>query len=243
MAYLALYNGDALQCQWLVESDRITIGRSEANDIVLPSTGVSKLHAAIVREGHNFAIVDLDSANGVYVNDEKVLRHKLQYWDEIQVYEYVLKFMASARLPGEQEGADLDLNTEMRDESTREFNIGDLQELVELRKERRMPHVREQTPGGGTPVAINRPNFYFGKSRHCDIQLSGWFKPLVSGQIQRRANGFYLSRKSRGKISVNGRRLKDEIQLQDNDDLVIHERHFKFYYRPMGNDAGEGAVT
>jgi predicted component of type VI protein secretion system len=234
MAYLRLYKGDALQNQWKVESDLISIGRSEANDIVLPSTGVSKHHAIIVRENHSMVIIDQDSSNGVYVNNEKVQRRKLQYWDDIQIFEYVLKFMASARLPGEQEATDLDLDTEMRDESTREFRIGNIRELEELRREKRVPHIREQSATNGNPIFISSANFYIGRSSQCDICLSGWFKPRVSGQIQRRSNDFYLTRKPRGKILVNGRRLKNEIRLKDDDDLVIHNKHYKFYFRPLG---------
>ena len=123
MAYLRLYLGDALQRQWQIDSDLISIGRAETNDVVLESKGISKHHAIITRKHNNFYIIDQKSANGVYVNGEKITSHKLQYWDEIQIFEYVLKYMASARLPGEQQKAELFLDSGFRYDPTREFKI------------------------------------------------------------------------------------------------------------------------
>jgi hypothetical protein len=235
MAYLRLYKGQALQRQWKIESNLISIGRSEANNIVLPSTGVSKYHAIIVRDAHSLTVIDQNSANGIFVNDVKVHKRKLQYWDEIQIFEYVIRYMASARLPGEQEGVDLGLNTEMRDESTREIQIENLSELAALRKDRRMPHLEEQTQIQSVPVLLKSANLYIGKTHRCDIKANGWFKPRISGQIQRRSNGIYLSRFKRGNILVNGRKIQNEVELKDNDDVMINRRHFKFFHRPILN--------
>ena len=100
MSYLRLYKGSALQQQWEIDRDQYTIGRSRDNDIVLPSSAVSKRHAVIHRDGHKLTIVDQGSANGVFVNSKKVENQALKYWDEIQIFDYVIKYMAAARLPG-----------------------------------------------------------------------------------------------------------------------------------------------
>ena len=233
MAYLRLYKGAALQKQWKIESDLLSIGRSQANDIVLSSTGVSKYHAIIVRDAHSVTIIDQNSANGVFVNDQRIQKKKLKYWDEIQIFEYVIRYMAVARLPGEQEGTDLDLNTEMRDESTKEFQIDKLSELAALRKDRRTPHMEEQSENHIPPILLKSANVYIGKTRRCAIRVNGWFKPRISGQIQRRSNGFYLTGSKRANIQVNGRKVRSEVELKDNDDVFINQRHFKFFHRPL----------
>ena len=233
MSYLRLYKGSSLQQQWKIDRDKFTIGRSRDNDIVLPSSAVSKRHAVILRDGHKVKIVDQGSANGIFVNSEKVENQTLKYWDEIQIFDYVIKYMAAARLPGEEEGAELDLNTEMRDESTKEILIADARELARLREEKRTAHLLDQTDQRSAPIVVNSANFFIGAAGSCHMRIRGWFKPRVAGQIKRRTNGFYLSRHGRGQISVNGRPVKHEIRLSDDDDLLIHKKPFKFYFRPL----------
>jgi SARP family transcriptional regulator, regulator of embCAB operon len=48
------------------------IGRLSDNDIVLEDTSVSRHHAVIIDTGTSFVITDLRSANGVYVDDQRV---------------------------------------------------------------------------------------------------------------------------------------------------------------------------
>jgi len=60
--------------------DVVTIGRHEDNSVVLPDPDISRHHAEITLQGGRWAIRDLDSANGTYVNGESihdpyVLRH------------------------------------------------------------------------------------------------------------------------------------------------------------------------
>ncbi|MBV8966318.1 MAG: FHA domain-containing protein [Mycobacteriaceae bacterium] len=48
------------------------IGRLSANDIVLEDTSVSRHHAVIIDTGTSFVVTDLRSANGVYVENQRV---------------------------------------------------------------------------------------------------------------------------------------------------------------------------
>lgn len=50
----------------------VTIGRSPGNNLVLPDNQVSRNHALIRREGEEYLIIDLGSANGTFVNDKPV---------------------------------------------------------------------------------------------------------------------------------------------------------------------------
>lgn len=54
----------------------ITIGRMKGNDIVLPKANVSKKHSIIVVRDNGFAVSDLGSLNGTYVNGERIAGEK-----------------------------------------------------------------------------------------------------------------------------------------------------------------------
>ena len=97
MSYIRVYLGDALQDQFELSTDRFTIGRAKDNDLVLNDPGVSAHHAVILREKSGFVIEDNHSTNGVYLNNQRIKRSELTYWDEIQIHNHVLKFMALSR--------------------------------------------------------------------------------------------------------------------------------------------------
>jgi len=79
MAYLRVLAGDRLLEQHELSAEKTTIGRSHDNDILLPSHGVSKHHAMIEKSGQSFILIDNDSANGVYVNGDRIRRRRLLF--------------------------------------------------------------------------------------------------------------------------------------------------------------------
>jgi len=62
-----------------------TLGRGTSCNIRLNDTEVSRLHAAILRDGEEHEIVDKNSSNGTFVNSRRVDRQTLQSGDRIQV--------------------------------------------------------------------------------------------------------------------------------------------------------------
>src|ERR1041384_2813122 len=55
-----------------VESEEITIGRVDENDICLPKGNISKKHTKIVVKDGKIIVLDLKSTNGTYVNGKKL---------------------------------------------------------------------------------------------------------------------------------------------------------------------------
>ncbi len=77
-----------------IRSDRMTIGRSRDSDIFLEDLAVSRLHTTVGRDdGGNYLIRDENSANGTYVNNQRITEQPLEEGDEIQVGQTVLAFM------------------------------------------------------------------------------------------------------------------------------------------------------
>lgn len=66
--------------------DIISIGRSGNNKIVLKDPYISKNHLKIVEDEGDFYVEDLNSANGTYINGEKIMDAvKIKNGDRIKI--------------------------------------------------------------------------------------------------------------------------------------------------------------
>lgn len=68
------------------------VGREKHCDISLSGRMISRRHCEIRQEGNMFFLVDLNSSNGTYVNDERTDNHLLKSGDLIQVGPIHLRF-------------------------------------------------------------------------------------------------------------------------------------------------------
>lgn len=69
----------------VLDGERVCVGRLASCGIKLADANVSREHAAFVREGAGWAIEDLDSTNGTYLNGERVTFERLRDGDVISV--------------------------------------------------------------------------------------------------------------------------------------------------------------
>lgn len=74
------------------DKDTISIGRHSSNDIRIDDDAASRYHAEIERIGQNYAVRDLDSRNGLYVNDAPTLEYPLSEGDRIQIGDTLMVF-------------------------------------------------------------------------------------------------------------------------------------------------------
>ena len=114
MPMLIVYEGDMAGQRWMIDQDRIVIGRGTDCDITIPKRQVSRHHAQIERDDKGYLLRDLNSKNGTFVNSKQVLDkpQRLQDEDEIQIALCVkLGFVAAdATLPLELTGPNRGLN-------------------------------------------------------------------------------------------------------------------------------------
>lgn len=239
MAFLRIFIGDTLLEQRELLSDRTTIGRTDDNDIVLKGSGVSKHHAVIERRDDSFVLIDDASINGSFIGGKRVKRHTLNYWDEIQIFNYVLKFMAVARARGEESGAPNWSGGRQEQEHTMELDITSLGDLTRLKRRINVPSLTLLGPGEiRKRFPLDRVNFNIGKARDCDIHLAGLLAPRLAARIQRRNDGFYIHPGRRGRVSLNGQRVTQSIRLSDGDALLVRGLSLQFLFRP--DDQGDG---
>ena len=71
----------------------VVIGRSPSCDLPVPSSRVSRRHAWVHREGAQYAVSDLGSTNGTFVNDQQVNGARvLKAGDRIRVGDHIITF-------------------------------------------------------------------------------------------------------------------------------------------------------
>lgn len=63
---------DAQQTEWLLEKDEYLIGSEPPADLVVPLSRIERQHAQIMRDGRSYAIRDLDSRNGTFINGNPI---------------------------------------------------------------------------------------------------------------------------------------------------------------------------
>lgn len=73
--------------------EKMTIGRRPDSDIFLDDVTVSRDHALVVQRGDGWALDDLGSLNGTYVNRELAESRRLEDGDEVQIGKFKLSFL------------------------------------------------------------------------------------------------------------------------------------------------------
>lgn len=96
-ALLLVKRGPNAGSTFLVDKDLTTCGRSTDSDVFLDDITVSRRHAEIVRAGAGagFAVRDVGSLNGTYVNGESVEETRLASGDEVQIGRFRLAFFSA----------------------------------------------------------------------------------------------------------------------------------------------------
>jgi len=139
------HNGKILQ-KIKFEGSRLLIGRSAHNDVTIDSRFISRHHTLLVRNGASTLLMDLNSANGTYVNSWRVSNQVLLNNDLITIGEHGLKFVDAQA----QDRAALE-NTSFNDTVVMQ-SMEDMRRVL-AREHTEMIPVSDQTPGSNADSA------------------------------------------------------------------------------------------
>ena len=78
-------NIDNQELRFPLFKKRLTIGRTQHNDIQLQAPHISRRHAVLMTEGDATRVIDWGSKNGVYVNSSRVTEHFLASGDVVMI--------------------------------------------------------------------------------------------------------------------------------------------------------------
>lgn len=96
MSKLILQGENGSSNEFLLDHERVTIGRKAHSDIHLNDPAVSGNHAVIITLGSDSFLEDLDSTNGTKVNGNGIRRCVLQDGDEIRIAHFKFTFISEA---------------------------------------------------------------------------------------------------------------------------------------------------
>jgi len=82
--------------RYVIENSGICIGRGRDNDIVLNSDAVSRRHTRLELRNNEVFVIDLESTNGTYVNEESRLtsERRLTRGDLLKVGDTIFKYLS-----------------------------------------------------------------------------------------------------------------------------------------------------
>lgn len=94
-ALLVVKRGPNAGSRFLLDRAVTTAGRHPDSEIFLDDVTVSRRHVEFVREANGFAVRDVGSLNGTYVNREPIDTAILSGGDEVQIGKFRLVFLTS----------------------------------------------------------------------------------------------------------------------------------------------------
>ena len=97
---VVIYSSDQRQFgkRYVLGDEPLTVGRGQENRIVLDNDSVSRRHCRIEKRGKAWHVVDLDSTNGTYVNDDQVGELQLRRSDQVKIGDTIVKFLSGSDL-------------------------------------------------------------------------------------------------------------------------------------------------
>lgn len=198
------------------DKDKISIGRDTENDILINNLAVSRFHAEIYRDDSKYSIKDLGSANGTFINGQKVEWAELNVDDVILVGKHILKLEPQKQSVDDAYGEG---HTVMVDAGTQDKFIKQMETST-------FTGQTKLVLSGGTEVPINGDYFTIGKDPDNNVNINGMFVKSKHALIIRQSDGKFRIISS-GSIfkptKVNGNKISEKILI--NGDIIQIGNH------------------
>lgn len=201
MSKLVVYNEGKREAEYLLDKERVTIGRRSDNDIRLGHNAVSGEHALVITIRNDSFLEDLHSTNGVRVNNRPIKKCALQDGDEIRIAHYLLKYVYEpVALADEMDELTLLLEPERAQQPTRPPAAAT--SAADEAPTRGLGGVVPETgeSGPGRPSALPPAKVHIlsgagaGRELALDKTLTTLGKPGIQmALITRRARGYFLT--------------------------------------------------
>jgi len=203
-------------------SETITIGRGEDNDLQVDNLAVSKNHARLKREDDAYVLYDMDSTNGTYIGKKKISKHSVKDGDAVTIGKHTLLFEFVDKRKGRK--AD-DLNQTMiletQDHASRQRRSETPEDSLFQKGPVGLITIVEGT-GKNSTYELRGRMTVFGKDPTAKICLKGLFMPDIAGFFYREKKGYDLMPpEKKNKLKLNGKTVDKAARLQEGDVVEV----------------------
>jgi predicted component of type VI protein secretion system len=202
----------------------IRIGRGEGMDILIDNVSVSRRQAELRREGDAWSVRDLGSANGTFVNGERLSADRpLQPGDEISFGKFSLFFeRVLSELPAPPAARETPTRrpAPAPADGTLHLDAVEVERLQRAATQKRQAHLQWESAGGRGVHYIEGGGVVVGRTDLCDLRVpaGGPRQHLV---ILRHATGFEARNLSWWhQMRINGRATQ-RAQLKSGDKITV----------------------
>jgi len=222
---LLMFVGEKQLGTFSLAKGELTIGRNPGNDILIDNVGVSRRHAVIKASAGRVVVEDLGSANGTFVNGQRITSQELQDGDEILVLKHRLMY----RVPGEPAVPKVEPIKDFG-QQTMYIDSAAIAQAGAGRPEAGTPRLRprlilpdlKKFPLGEEEVML-------GSGADCQIQIAGIFVAKVHATIIPEKDGQFKIVHLGGLAGtrVNGEKISEHI-LKHGDEIEIAKQKLLF---------------
>jgi len=241
----------------LQEDASLTIGRRGTNDVVIDDPAVSGHHAKIDALGDRFVLIDLQSKNGSFVNEQLVHSHWLKHEDVITIggHSLVLDFHTKEQSRAD-DSDDFDetqtMNTTqhrrmmIKSNPTKSINVvrfwdrsqnrGKVKDVEAPASEPRIESrkaepvgVLDYLAGGIGQIKLTRKITTIGKDPTSDIMVKGLLMDPTAATISKTAEGFCFNYiGGLPRPKINDEPVQKSTLLKASDILQIGSARLQF---------------
>jgi len=194
MARLIITHQGTVIKEYDLSKEKVTVGRKPSNDIVLDDPTVSGVHAAFLHMQHTY-IEDMNSTNGIKLNDKKINKRQLNHGDIVKIGQHEFKFIDDA----------------VQDFESTVVIAPPVQEATEKRKPVKASVVITIGAKAGEAIALNKPYTKLGSATQVAV-------------IARRGESYYLMPMTGGlqgdSPKYNGKQIGAESMLLSEGDII-----------------------
>ena len=210
----------------VTEKKRISIGRTNDNDVVLENRGVSRKHALIEFNDNAAVIIDNESLNGTFVNNRKVTEEVLRDDDVIMIGKYSLVYHTSTSA-GESDASGFDGTMVLNTKQQKKLLENDRVERDLVRRYGGSVLIGEENAEFGE-ARLDRDVTTIGKAKFCHIHAKGFWISGIQAKVVFENNIYTLVNLGKsGKTLVNGDPIENYV-LKNGDLITVGKTTFKF---------------
>ena len=229
------FKDNVISRHFIDRGQSLTIGRRKDNDIVIENLAVSGHHAKIDSVGEGFVLVDLQSKNGSFVNEQLVSSHWLKDGDLVSIGKHLLVFSTADGASAAAAPAEIDKTMVMDTSNYRSMVQKSAAVLPKplLRQEDASGYLAYLSGGHGK-LDLSNKLIKIGKDPTSEIVVKGLFVGGTAATISRRPDGYYLSCAGGfSKPRVNDQTVKKSVMLQDLDVIAIGSVKLQFFIKDL----------